>query len=380
MKKFIYGAAMIMLVALSACHQRSDKEETKVNAYPVTEVIAKDTILSHEYVADVHAHRNIEVRARVQGYLDYIFTDEGREVKAGQLLFKINDEEYKASYHQAKALVNSATAEMHAAELEVDRIKVLVDKGVVSETELKIARSKVEMAQGKVLEAKATQEQAKIKLQHTEIRAPFDGVIDRIPFKIGSLISEGHLLTTLFDTKNVYAYFKVSEADYLEYVRSHPTERNANEVMFIMADGTQHPFEGFIETMESEFDTSTGTIAFRANFSNPDKIIKHGATGKVRLFNTIKDALLIPQKATFELQDKTCVYLVDNNNKVVLRSFKPLTRIDHYYLIESGLKPGDRIVYEGIQTIRDGMNIKPLSVPADSLLAKVKVSLPQKVS
>jgi len=372
------GLAAVLLLA--ACQNKSETTSTQVNTFPITEVLVKDTILSHEYVADVHAHRNIEVRARVKGYLDYIFTDEGKAVKAGQLLFKINDEEYKAKYNEARASVNSATAETHAAELEVDRIKMLVDKGVVSDTELRIARSKVEMAQAKLLEAKSTLEQAKINVQHTEIRAPFDGTIDRIPFKIGSLIDEGHLLTTLFDTKNIYAYFKVSEQDYLEYVKSHPDDRNSNEVVFILADGSEHQTQGYIETMESEFDTSTGTIAFRANFSNPSGLIKHGATGKVKLFNKIENALLVPQKATFELQDKTCVFMVDANNKAVLKSFIPKTRIDHYYLVESGLKPGDKIIYEGIQGVRDGMQIKPLSVPGDSLLAKTKNSLPQKVS
>lgn len=378
--KTLQCLGLVAILLLAACQNKNETTSTQVSTFPITEVLVKDTILSHEYVADVHAHRNIEVRARVKGYLDYIFTDEGKAVKAGQLLFKINDEEYKAKYNEARASVNSATAETHAAELEVDRIKMLVDKGVVSDTELRIARSKVEMAQAKLLEAKSTLEQAKINVQHTEIRAPFDGTIDRIPFKIGSLIDEGHLLTTLFDTKNIYAYFKVSEQDYLEYVKSHPEDRNSNEVVFILADGSEHQTPGYIETMESEFDTSTGTIAFRANFSNPSGLIKHGATGKVKLFNKIENALLVPQKATFELQDKTCVFMVDSNNKAVLKSFIPKTRIDHYYLVESGLKPGDKIIYEGIQGVRDGMQIKPLSVPGDSLLAKTKNSLPQKVS
>ena len=378
--KTLQCLGLVAILLLAACQNKNETTSTQVNTFPITEVLVKDTILSHEYVADVHAHRNIEVRARVKGYLDYIYIDEGKAVKAGQLLFKINDEEYKARYNEARASVNSATAETHAAELEVDRIKMLVDKGVVSDTELRIARSKVEMAQAKLLEAKSTLEQAKINLQHTEIRAPFDGTIDRIPFKIGSLIDEGHLLTTLFDTKNIYAYFKVSEQDYLEYVKSHPDDRNSNEVVFILADGSEHQTPGYIETMESEFDTSTGTIAFRANFSNPSGLIKHGATGKVKLFNKIENALLVPQKATFELQDKTCVFMVDANNKAVLKSFVPKTRIDHYYLVESGLQPGDKIIYEGIQGVRDGMQIKPLSVPGDSLLAKTKNSLPQKVS
>ncbi len=360
----------IVLFVIACSKSRDSSDTNSLAEFPVTTVIRKDTVLFHEYVVDVHAIRNVEIRARVQGYLDYIYVDEGQSVKAGQLLFKINDEEYRAEESKAKASVNSAIAEEQATQLEVERVYLLVEKNVVAQTELRLAKAKVDMAKAKVEEAKSHLLQANIRYAHTNIRAPFDGVIDRIPFKIGSLINEGHLLTTMFDPNFIYAYFRVSEKEYLEYIKSHPDDRRSNDVEFILADGTMHTQQGKIETLEGEFDTSTGTIAFRAKFPNTQHILKHGSSGKVRLSNRIENALMVPQKATFEIQDKTFVFLVGADNKVKVKSFVPGSRLDHFYIIDSGLKEGDRVIYEGIKDARDGMLIKPSNVSSDSILVK----------
>jgi membrane fusion protein (multidrug efflux system) len=296
--------------------------------------------------------------------------DEGQSVKAGQLLFKINDEEYVAEVAKSKASVNSAIAEEQAMQLEAERVSILVEKNVVSQTELRLAKAKMDMAKAKVEEAKSHLSLANIRNANTNIRAPFDGVVDRLPFKIGSLINEGHLLTTLFDSKFVYAYFRVSEKEYLEYIKSHPDDRRSNTVDLIQADGNKHQQVGRIETLEGEFDTSTGTIAFRAKFPNPQLILKHGSSGKVRLSNNIENALMIPQKATFEIQDKTYVFLVDADNKLKVKGFVPRARLSHFYIVESGLQEGDRLIYEGIKDARDGMLIKPSNISSDRLLIK----------
>jgi membrane fusion protein, multidrug efflux system len=365
-----FSLVALFSVVLLQCKNKEPLEMSLAPEFPVTEVVQKDTVLFHEYVADVHALRYVEIRARVQGYLEAIYIDEGKFVKAGQVLFKINDEEYKAEVAKAKALINIATAEAKAMQVEVDRVVLLVEKNVVGETELRFAKAKAEVANAKVEEAKSNYSQAVIRLSHTIIRAPFDGLIDRIPFKIGSLINEGHLLTSVFDSQSIYAYFRVSEKDYLEYIRSHPSDRNSSDVELVLADGTHHTQVGKIETLEGEFDTSTGTIAFRAKFPNPNGILKHGSSGKVRLSNTIENALMVPQKATFEIQDKTFVFLVDKENKVRMKSFVPGSRLSHFYIVESGLVQGDRVVYEGIKDVRDGMEIKATGTPADNVLTK----------
>ncbi len=370
MKVLFRLSLVLIIVILVACSKSSSSDTPVISEFPVTQVIRKDTVLFHQYVVDIHAVRNVEIRARVQGYLDFIYVDEGQSVKAGQLLFKINDEEYKAEEARARAAVNSAIAEEQAMQLEVERVSILVEKNVVSQTELRLAKAKVEIAKAKVEEEKSHLLKAKIRYAHTNIKAPFDGVVDRIPFKIGSLINEGHLLTTLFDSDFVYAYFRVSEKEYLEYIKSHPDDRRSNDVELIQADGNFHSKAGRIETLEGEFDTSTGTIAFRAKFPNPQHILKHGSSGKIRLSNSIENALLIPQKATFEIQDKTFVYLVDKENKLKVRSFVPGSRLSYFYIVESGLKEGDRIIYEGIKEARDGMQINPYTVLKDSMSIK----------
>src|SRR5690606_23287749 len=201
------------------------------------------------------------------------------------------------------------------------------------------------------------------------VRAPYDGIIDRIPFKVGSLIDHGTLLTTVSDISEVFVYFNVSEGEYLEYVKTavSDTERANALVSLVLADGSLYPHEGSVETMGGEFQASTGSISFRARFPNPNSILKHRATGRIRLSNTVNDAIVIPQKAAFEIQDKNFVFVVDSANQVRMRHFVPRTRYSQYYIVESGLKSGEKIVFEGIQDIRDGMLIIPKPVHMDSL-------------
>jgi membrane fusion protein (multidrug efflux system) len=365
--RFIYLLSFLFLSF--ACSRQADQpsKQQKIQTLPVTNVIMKDTVLHHEYVADIQAIQNVELRARVEGFLDRIYVDEGQEVKSGQLLFKINDEEYKAELAKAKANLQNAIAEAKAVELEADRLKVLVDKNVVSDTELEVANAKLEAAKARISEARSAQSNAAVRLSYTSIRAPFSGIIDRIPLKAGSLIEEGTLLTTASDISEIFVYFYVSESEYLQYVKNKLKMGDQNnQVNLVLADGSEYPYPGTIETMEGEFKASTGSIAFRARFPNPDKILKHRATGRIRLYNRIENAIFVPQKSVFEIQDKNYVYVVDANNEVKMRNFTPKTRFSHYYIVESGLQPGDKIVYEGIQNLQEGMQIEPEPVNLDT--------------
>lgn len=370
--KFVYGISLITIILSYGCTANSQTENVpiiKQKEFPVIEIIAKDTVLQNEYVADIQAIQNVELRARVQGFLEKVYVDEGKEVKKGQLLFKTNDEEYKAELAKAKANLQSAIAEAKAVEYEVDRLRVLVEKNVISKTELDVALAKLDAVKAKISEARSAEANAAVRLSYTSIMAPFDGIIDRIPFKTGSLIDHGTLLTTASDISAVYVYFNVSEREYLQYVMAKDDNSNSstNEVRLILADGTPYPYEGKVETMEGEFKASTGSIAFRARFPNPDKILKHGATGRIILSNIIKNALMVPQKSVFEIQDKYYLFVVDSTNQVRMKSFVPKTRFSYYYIVESGLKEGDRIVFEGIQNIKDGMYIKPRLVEMDTI-------------
>lgn len=366
-----YTGIYTSLIALfmAGCATKAEKKQD-LKSLPVARIIAKDTVLHRAYVADIQAVQNVEIRARVNGFLDKIYVDEGQEVKKGQLLFGINDAEYRAELSRAKAVLSSLTAESKSAALELERVKLLTDKKVIAASELEVAKAKLAAAQAKIEEANSAVSNAEMRLSFTSIRAPFDGIIDRLPLKKGSLISEGTLLTTVSDTREVYAYFNVSETEYLKYKKSTDKGDNSyNEVQLVLADGSDYNHIGKIETMESEFEENTGSIAFRATFPNPSKLLKHGASGKVKLTSEMDSAVIIPQKAVFEMQDKNYVFVVDQGGTVKMKNFVPQTRFAHFYIVESGLQPGEQIVCEGVRNIRDGMQIAPRSVAMDSLLS-----------
>lgn len=367
------------LFTASCSTQSKDTTESKdsIPTIPVTELKTQKTELHREYVGDIHAVKNVEIYARVKGYLEEVYVDEGKEVKKGQILFRINSEEYAAELAKANASLQSAIADAKGAELEMGRVKMLVEKNVVSKTELDVAKAKYAAVTARIEEAKSMKSNAAILLAHTQIKAPFDGMIDRLPFKIGSLINEGTLLTTLSDTKNVFAYFNVSENEYLEYTKAKDAASNQNAIVELeLADGSFFKHKGKIETMEGAFDEGTGSIAFRARFANPEKLLKHGSTGTIRLTNTVENALLIPQKAAFEIQDKSFVYVLGKDNKIKTRSFVPKSRLSGYYIVKSGLEPGETIIYEGLQGLKDGVTINPKMITLDSVKTeKSKIEL-----
>jgi membrane fusion protein (multidrug efflux system) len=368
--------SLLILSIIASCKNKENLEtenQETAKEYPIIEVFTKDITSKLEYVADIHAVQNVEIRARVEGYLEAILVDEGKNVTKGQSLFQINQEEYQAELNRAKANLKSALAETKSAEVELERVKLLVEKNVIAKTELDLAEAKLEIAKAKIEQAKADEIAASVKLANTSIRSPFNGIIDRIPYKIGSLISEGSLLTTISDVEYVNAYFKVSEVEYLKYFNNKENDSLLNsKVQLILADGTVYPYFGKIETMETEFEIGTGALAVRAKFKNPNKILKHGSTGKIVINEVLRNSIIIPQKSTLEIQDKNYVFIVDNNNMVSMKSFKPLQRYGDFYIVSEGLKPGDKIVYEGVQSLREGKVIKPNMIDMNEILKELE--------
>ena len=354
--------------ALGGCITKGGNvnNESALNTYPVLQLSLCDTVLHKNYVADIEAVRNVEIRARVNGFLNKIYVDEGQHVQQGQLLFSLNDEEYRAELAKAKASLSSTIAEAKGAQLEVERVQLLVDKKVIAKSELEVANAKLAAINARIDEARSSESNAATRLSYTIIRAPFDGYIDRIPSKTGSLIGEGELLTSVSDIKEVYAYFNVSETEYLQHSRANNGKEHPI-VKLVLADGTDYPYSGKVETIESEFEETTGSIAFRARFPNPQSLLKHGASGKVQLSNEMNDAMLLPQKAVFEMQDKNYVFILDKSNQVKMKNFVPGARLANCYIVQSGLDAGDRVVYEGVRNLRDGMKINPAAITLDSI-------------
>ncbi len=365
------GLTAACLLALSSCNL-SEPTETQPESFPVTSVVRVDTFTYTDYVAEIHALQNVEIRARVTGYLEKIHVDEGAYVTQNQLLFSINNKEYVEELAKTKALYKSAVADVNAAELELKNVLQLAEKKIISPTEVELAKNKLEAKKAQREEAQAYQTHAQLKLSNTEIRAPFNGTINRIPHKIGSLIEEGTLLTSISDNDEVFAYFDVSEKEYLNYARHIRKDSiNSKVATLILADGMEHPYKGVIETIEGVIDARTGNIAFRARFKNPGKIIKHGASGKIRLRKTFNDMMIVPQKSTFEIQDKLYVYVVDKDNKISVRNIEAKTRLPHLYLVSNGLQEGEKIIYEGIQNVKPEMIIKPELMTMRQIIKKL---------
>ncbi len=341
MKRIIAFAGILAVLSFASCAKKIEEKE-EVSTYTVTNPVKIDTSFTKEYVSQIKSFRNIEIRAQEKGFLQNIYVDEGQFVKSGQVLFRIMPKVYEAELLGAKS-------EEKAAEIELQNAKTLADKNIVSKNEQAVAQAKLDQARAQV-------SLAKLHLSFTEIRAPFDGTIDRIPKKIGSLIDEGELLTSLSDNSQMYAYFNVSEPEYLDY-QTNVKNRADSKVGLLLANGTPLKYKGNVEVVESEFDSETGNIAFRSRFPNSDKLLKNGETGKVLMDVPLHDVIVIPQKATYEIQDKKYVFVVDKNDVVRSKEITIKGEMPDLYVVESGLSENDKILLEGVQKVKDNDKI-----------------------
>jgi RND family efflux transporter MFP subunit len=357
----------LSIVVLSGCFATDSseaKKKEKIPAFPVISLAQNDTTVTSAYVASIQAVKNVEIRSKLGGSLETILVDEGQTVQQGQALFRLNDGMIRIELEKTRANIENLKAEVQTAELDLKRTRLLANKKIVSGTEVELAEARLTGAKAKLKEARAAEAETAMKLSFTTIRAPFSGIINRIPLKPGSFVNEGQLLTSVSDLDAVYAYFDVSEIEYLKYIKGKTSDKSTkyHKAGLQLADGTPYDHPGIIETMEGEIDNSTGSIAFRAKFPNPQRILKHGSSGKIKLSTPVQNALLIPQKAVFEVQDKNFVFVVNADSTVTMKEFVPAMKISQCYLVQSGLKPGDRILYEGIQNVKNGMKIVPQHV------------------
>lgn len=345
--------AMLLCVCLLllACSQK--QEENTKTKFQLATAILTDTMYSTPYVAEINAIKNIEIRSLIKGIIEQVHVDEGQFVSKGQLLFSINSKQFQQELIKASAMLKSAKADYKSALIEKGNSESLFDKKIISKSELDLVLARLEALEANVEEAESDFEQAKLNLSFSEIKAPFDGYINRIPNKAGSLIEEGTLLTHLLDTKEVYAYFNVAENDYLQLIQSNE-KIDQKEINLELSNGRLYPYKGVIETTESMIDRQTGNIAFRAKFPNPEGVLKHGLTGKVILTHAMENAILVPQKSTFEIQGNLYVYCVDKSGLVKMQKIESTKRLDPYYAIRSGLSNSDFFVLDGVQKVKEG--------------------------
>jgi membrane fusion protein (multidrug efflux system) len=352
---FILIFSIVTLFIASCTHHEVEKEAE--SSFQVTSPLQMDTSIYKEYVAQIRSANHIELRSQERGYLEKIFVDEGQFVKQGQLMFKLMPVVYQAEVDKAKA-------EMNFAEIEYRSTKGLADNNVVSQNELALAKAKLDKARAELSLAQA-------HLSFTEIRAPFDGIMDRFYTRLGSLIDEGELLTNLSDNRKMWVYFNVTEAEYLDYMKHIKTSRSP-KVMLQMANKEIFGQSGVVETIEADFNNETGNIAFRAAFPNPGGILRHGETGNLLMPVSFPDAIIIPQKSTFDVLDKKFVYVVDENNVLNARQITIAHEMPHLYIVASGLNPTDKILAEGLGKVKNNEKIKYTFVSFKKELTEIK--------
>lgn len=343
----------LCLAVLGCAHPHEEKEQA---VYTVTQPIERDTVIFQPYVCQIQSIQHIELRALEKGYLESIFVDEGKLVKKGQLLFKIKPSIYQAEVHGAKA-------EKDFTEIEYQTTRQLADNKIVSASELALAKAKLE-------KANAVLELANAHLGFTEIRAPFDGIMGRFHVRLGSLLDEGELLTTLSDNKQMWVYFNVPESEYLQ-LRMKNKDSNLPKVQLQLANNLVFDQEGVIETIEAAFNNETGTIAFRATFNNPQQLLRHGETGNILMPHAFQKAILIPQSATFEILDKKYVYVVDKDGRIKSREIQIKAELPHVYVVDKGISTRDQILLDGIRKVKNNQVIKYKLKNADESLREL---------
>lgn len=347
--------SLIMLIILTSCDAKKEKKEEHT-AFLVTNPIKKDTSITKDYVSQIHSFRHIEIRALEKGYLQKISVDEGQQVKKGQSMFQIMPNIYQAELEKAKA-------ESQAAKIELQNTQLLADGNVVSQNELALANANYKKANAEVALAQT-------HLGFTKITAPFDGIMDHLEAREGSLLDEGELLTTLSDNSKMWVYFNVPEAEYLDYITSSDKD-SKKEVELLMANNKRFNQNGIVETIEGEFNSETGNIAFRATFPNPDGILRHGETGSVLMTVPFKDVIIIPQKATFEVLDKTYVFIVDKDNVVRQKEITIGAELPHLFVVSKGLSENDTVLLEGIRMVKNNEKIHTKFLEPNQVLAEL---------
>ncbi|WP_423130379.1 efflux RND transporter periplasmic adaptor subunit [Gaoshiqia sp. Z1-71] len=346
----------------------------QVREYQVVTLKPQDITLYKDYPATLQGKQTVEIRPKVAGYIDAILVDEGAFVRKGQVLFRLNANDIQASVRSAEAQVKVAEAEVVASTINLEKTKPLVEKDIISKFDLESAESTLKAREAQLAQAKANLENARANLQYTVITSPTDGIIGNFPYRMGSLVSStiAQPLTTVSNTNEMYAYFAMNEKEFLaltnrlEGANLQQKLATLPGVQLALADNSLYREGGTIETASGLVDQQTGSVNVRATFPNSEGLLRSGSSGSVRIPQPLAAALIVPQNATFELQNKHFVYVVGAENKVRSTPVEVLSgNLKEVYVVTSGLNEGDQVVVEGIASLRNDMPIQPKLVEAD---------------
>lgn len=366
-KKSLYLLLIVALTWLS-CDQSKTTTESVVASYPTVKISAHKTVLYLEFPTTLEGVETVEVRSKIDGYIEEVYVEEGSQVHMGQKLFRIDSNQFAQDVNQRKAAISAIEAALETTHLQVQRTQILVDKNIVNSFELTTAKNLERVKKAELIQAKSALSDAQSQLAFTHIVSPIDGVVGRLPFKKGALVQSTSTLalTTIANTKQVYAHFAVNQQQLnrflAPYAGSDLSEKlkNMPEVTLVTSDGIPYEQTGKIQSLSGILNAQTGSANFRALFPNPQRILWSGASAVLKIPTQLDEALLLPKKAVFEIQGKYFVYKMDAKNQVSPIEIEVLsTATAQEYIVQSGLKIGDIVVTEGIGTLKNGMTIRP---------------------
>ncbi len=378
----ILSAFYICLLLFSCADKKTETKEKPAQSYQVLTLAPRQVTVYNNFPASIQGQNIVEIKPMVTGYLQDIYVPEGAAVTKGQLLFRIKNPQYEQDIITAKAAIKIAEANVNTARMNVEKVKPLVEQEIVSKYQLSSALYTLQSAQAALAQAKATLVNAQTNHGYTIIRSPQNGTIGLIPFKIGALVSNTATepLTTLSNTANIFAYFSLSEKQLLSFMEKMKGSTMAEKVSqmppvtLVLADGTVYPEKGRVETASGGIDSSTGTATFKVVFSNKINLIQNGASATIRIPVHLDNALLIPQTAVYQLQDKTFAYKIISGNKVISTAVTTSPTDDgNFVVVTDGIKVGDKLLLNGLN-ISDSTVIKPLPVNTNAIYSSMKTN------
>ena len=361
--KFLVMAAASMILASCGGGGRPTFGD---NEYPVVTVGTQSSTTQTTYPATIKGVQDVQISPKVAGFITQINVKEGQTVSAGQVLFVIDNVTYQAQVRQAQASVNTAKASVNTAKLSFENSQKLHESGVIGDFELQSATNAYEQAKAGLAQAEASLSSAKEMLSYCYVKSPAAGVVGTLPYKVGALVSTGNVLTTVSNNSSMEVYFSVTEKDALEMSKDAGGQKGAIEkfpaVKLRLADGSMYDLEGTVTKMSGVIDAATGSVQLIALFQNPQRVLKSGGSGAIVIPHNSSSAIIIPQSAVSEVQNKKFVYLLGADNKVKYSEITVAPQNDgNNYIVTEGLKSGDKFVTNGITKLSDGMEIVPIT-------------------
>lgn len=357
---------LFVLLLVTSCKDTPQQAAEQVPEFPVIEIPVKSVTSFTSYPARLEGTTNSDVRAKMSGYITDVLVDEGQAVRKGQLLFRLETQTLSQDAEAAQANVN-------AAQVEVDRLIPLVEKNIISPVQL-------ETAKARLAQAKSAYNSIQANIGYANIQSPVDGFVGSIRYRKGALVSPNDAtpLTTVADTRNMYAYFALSERDYITFLQTAEGEtldeklKNMPKVQLIMANGSVYEHEGTIETVTGQIDRQSGTVSFRGIFPNTGGLLANGSSGSIRVPKVYEDVLVAPEASTYEQQGIVYVYRVQGDTLAIATPINIKERVNRMVVIASGVEKDQKIVAQGVGRLRTNTTIKPKPVEFDSIMNSFK--------